>query len=154
MEVEVETHSPEETAALGKALAVYLKAGDVISLTGELGTGKTKFTQGLAEGLRVTQRVTSPTFAVLKEYPGSGITLYHFDAYRLNGEKDLIELGCEEYFYGDVVSVIEWGEKAGGLLPVDTLTVVFRYGDESADRLITLVFSDVRWQPVAEALLR
>ncbi|MFH1736621.1 MAG: tRNA (adenosine(37)-N6)-threonylcarbamoyltransferase complex ATPase subunit type 1 TsaE [Actinomycetota bacterium] len=154
MEVAVETHSPEETAALGKALAAYLKAGDVISLTGELGTGKTKFTQGLAEGLLITQRVTSPTFAVLKEYPGSSLKLYHFDAYRLDGEKDLVELGCEEYFYGDGVSVIEWGEKAGGLLPADALTVVFRYGDESADRLITLVFSDVRWQPVTEALQR
>lgn len=155
MEITVETHSPEETRALGQALAAYLRPGDVLSLVGELGTGKTRFTQGLAAGLNVADKVASPTFAILKEYTGGRLPLYHFDAYRLDKESDLAELGYEEYFYGEGVSVVEWGEKASGLMPDNALKVVFEQDEEDNDgRSVTFVFSDVRWQPVAEALAR
>lgn len=153
MEIKTETMSPSETGALGAHLARFLKPGDIISLTGDLGAGKTRFVQGLAVGLEIQDRVTSPTFAIIKEYMGGRFPLYHFDAYRLEGEKELADLGYEDYFYGDGVCAVEWGDKVAGLIPETALVInIEREGDDS--RRFTFIFKDIRWHGAAEALLR
>jgi len=120
----VKTNSPDETQELAILLSSYLKAGDVISLTGDLGAGKTCFTQGIAKGLEIKERITSPTFNLIKEYKNA-IPLYHFDVYRLNSVDELYDLGYEEYFYGEGVAVIEWGDKINSLLPESLLEIEF-----------------------------
>jgi len=119
---EVSTETPEETFTLARRLARHLHPGDVIALEGDLGAGKTTFTKGLAAGLGVEQMINSPTFTLMKAYRGR-LPFYHFDAYRLEGEEDL---GFEEYFYGEGVSVIEWASKLGDLLPEERLTIHIR----------------------------
>lgn len=121
----VMTNSAQETKELAKKLAPVLCGGDVISLTGDLGAGKTCFTQGLAQGLGIKEVVTSPTFNLIKEYPGR-LNFYHFDVYRLQSELELIYLGYEEYFFGEGVTVIEWGDKIVSLLPAEFLEIAFR----------------------------
>lgn len=107
------TATEEETRALGKQLASLMRSGDIVLISGELGAGKTRLVQGIAQGLGVTCQVTSPTFSLLKEYSGR-IPLYHFDLYRLT-PRDLPSLGLEEYLLGEGVVCIEWGERAAGL---------------------------------------
>lgn len=134
--LEIETTTPAETQRLAKALAVLLAEGDVISLTGDLGAGKTCFVKGLAAGLRIDISITSPTFNLIKEYRGR-MPLYHFDVFRLNGPEDLFDLGYEDYFYGTGVTVIEWGDKVERLLPPDHLEIEFhRLAGQNDRRLI------------------
>jgi tRNA threonylcarbamoyladenosine biosynthesis protein TsaE len=102
--------SVERTHALGRALGELAQAGDVVLLEGELGAGKTAFTQGIGLGLGVTATINSPTFTILKEYEGR-LTLYHFDLYRLDEPDELYELGFEDYFRGNGVCVVEWAER-------------------------------------------
>jgi tRNA threonylcarbamoyladenosine biosynthesis protein TsaE len=104
--------SPSETFRIGRILGETLKGGDCVALTGELGAGKTCFTQGIARGLGVPDAyvVTSPTFTLLNEYPGKDTALYHLDVYRLTGSADLAEMGYEEYLQGGGVMVIEWAD--------------------------------------------
>lgn len=118
------TSSPEETIQLGQFIGEILKAGSVIGLCGELGTGKTHLIKGLAKGLGVDRRyyVTSPSFTIINEYPGR-IPLNHIDLYRLEEIDEMQELGYEEYFYGDGVTAIEWAEKILSFLPEDRLMV-------------------------------
>ena len=153
MQVKTETVSSSETRALGTHLARFLKPGDIICLVGDLGAGKTCFVQGIAEGLGISERVTSPTFAIIKEYPDGGVPLYHFDAYRLEGEKDLAELGYEDYFFGEGICAVEWGDKVAGLIPDEALVIDIVRTDEDSRRF-TFSFKDVRWHGAAEALLR
>ncbi|MDR3295026.1 MAG: ribosomal protein S18-alanine N-acetyltransferase [Clostridiales Family XIII bacterium] len=116
-----------ETRAFGLELAGRASAGTVIALVGELGTGKTCLTAAIAEGLGVTAPVTSPTFALIHEYAGGRLPLYHFDVYRLAGPEDLYELGFEEYFYGNGVTVVEWADRVSDLLPEDAVVVRLEY---------------------------
>ncbi|MBE3555023.1 MAG: tRNA (adenosine(37)-N6)-threonylcarbamoyltransferase complex ATPase subunit type 1 TsaE [Thermicanus sp.] len=118
---EMISHSPEETRAIAQAFASFLQPGDVLSLVGDLGAGKTTFTQGLALGLGISGRVNSPTFTLVKEYEGR-LPLYHMDLYRLTGYE---ELGFDEYFYGTGVTVIEWPEVLGEELPQERLEISF-----------------------------
>jgi tRNA threonylcarbamoyladenosine biosynthesis protein TsaE len=104
------SESVERTNALGRALGELARAGDVILLEGELGAGKTAFTQGIGQGLGVAAAINSPTFTILKEYEGR-LALYHFDLYRLDEPDELYELGFEGYFSGDGVCVVEWAER-------------------------------------------
>lgn len=112
------SRNEEETINLGKKLAGSLKPGGVIALMGELGSGKTTLTKGIALGLGVksADSVISPSFVLVREYKGK-VPLYHFDLYRLNKIEDLEQLGYEEYFYGKGVTIVEWAEKAKSLLP-------------------------------------
>ncbi|HEB12361.1 MAG TPA: tRNA (adenosine(37)-N6)-threonylcarbamoyltransferase complex ATPase subunit type 1 TsaE [Actinobacteria bacterium] len=138
--MQLTTETEEETKTLAEGLAVALEAGDIISLTGDLGAGKTRFVQGLADGLGIKKPVTSPTFTIIKQYDDGRLPLYHFDVYRLNGPSDLRALGYEEYFFGDGITVIEWGDKINDLLPPDHLTIEFHRTTESVNRR-TLVFT-------------
>jgi len=120
----VRTRSREETAALGRALGSLLGPGDLVVLNGDLGAGKTLFAGGVGRGLGVGGPLPSPTFVLIREYRTGRVPLYHMDADRLD-EADLAELGCEEYFYGDGVTLIEWGERVASLLPAERLEVRF-----------------------------
>ena len=123
-----------ETKKFGFALAQELKAGDVIALSGDLGTGKTALTKYIAEALGVKEDVTSPTFTIIKEYKSGKLPLYHFDVYRLSGEEEVYELGFEEYFYGDGVCVIEWADKIKNMLPKNSTMIKISYGAGEFER--------------------
>ena len=120
------TYTPQETEIIGKVVGMHLKPGDVVSLFGELGAGKTCFTRGIACGLGIGNEVpiVSPSFTLINEYPGK-IPLYHFDLYRLDHIERIFDLGYQEYFYGNGVTVIEWGEKIVDFLPEEYLRVHF-----------------------------
>lgn len=122
------TNSPEETRAFGRRLAERLVPGTVVGLIGDLGSGKTCLVQAICEALKVTDPVTSPTFILINEYLGRDranqpLPIYHFDLYRLLGEEELLDLGSDDYFYGDGVCLVEWADMAGDLLP-DTFTSI------------------------------
>ncbi len=132
----IESRSPEETAAIGARLGERLASGAVVALTGELGAGKTCFTQGLARGLGVTARALSPTFVLINEYRGR-VPVHHVDAYRTESLTELLDLGLDELFAGDGVTIVEWADKLLPLLPPDTIHVhIEGVGDEP--RVITI----------------
>ena len=118
----IKTHSPEKTKQLGRTLGEVLKKGDLIALTGELGSGKTTMIQGICKGLEVQEKVTSPTFVLITTYQGR-IPVYHFDLYRLEGKDEFLNLGYEEYFYGEGVTLIEWSEKVREYLPAKRIEI-------------------------------
>ena len=120
--LEIYTRSAGETLDAGEALGGLLKQGDVIAFFGELGAGKTVFAQGIARGLQVREYVTSPTFTIINEYQGD-LPLYHFDVYRLEEPEEILELGHEEYFYGEGITVIEWAGKIKEYVPPGYLAV-------------------------------
>jgi len=129
--------SREQTLEMGRLIGEILERGDVVALIGELGSGKTCLTQGLAKGLGVEENVpvVSPTFTLINEYPGK-IPLIHLDVYRLSGPRDLEDMGYEEYFEGGGIIVIEWAEKIRDILPAKTLFVGMRYIDENTREMI------------------
>ncbi len=125
----VVTESPEETMTLAEKLGNIAQPGDVLTLEGDLGAGKTSFTKGFAKGLGVKRVVNSPTFTIIKEYKGR-IPLYHMDVYRMEDEME--DLGLEEYFYGDGATVIEWPSMIASQLPEDRLMIsLFHEGEMS-----------------------
>jgi tRNA threonylcarbamoyladenosine biosynthesis protein TsaE len=136
--------SPEETFRIGRFLADGLQAGDVIALIGELGSGKTCLTQGIARGVGVPEgyAVTSPTFTLINEYPGRQFPLYHLDVYRLAGYADLPEMGYDEYLSGRGVMVIEWAEKIREALPVSAVFVAITYIEEYIRKIEISGFPD------------
>jgi tRNA threonylcarbamoyladenosine biosynthesis protein TsaE len=120
------TNSEAETAALGASLADRLRGAGVVALTGELGTGKTAFIRGLARGLGIDARVTSPTFTIVNEYPGD-TPLFHFDMYRLASAGELIDIGWDDYLARGGVIAAEWSDVAPGLIPDDAARVGIEY---------------------------
>lgn len=129
------SNSPQETQTMAKKLASLIDEGDIVSLTGDLGAGKTCFVQGFAQALGIGSTIISPTFNLIREYSGR-IPLFHFDVYRLKTAQELVELGYEEYFFGKGVCVIEWGNKISELLPPDYLEIEFRREGEHTRQLI------------------
>ena len=119
----VETYSYMDTYKLGQEMAERAVPGQVICLTGDLGTGKTVFTQGFADGLGVRDYVDSPTFTIVKEYHDGRLPFYHFDVYRIGDASEMDEIGYEEYFYGDGVCIVEWGRLVEELLPEDCVFI-------------------------------
>ena len=119
----IETRSPEETFAVGKSLGEKAFPGQVLTLTGDLGVGKTVFTQGLAEGLGIEEPINSPTFTIVQEYHEGRLPLYHFDVYRIADVSEMDEIGYEENFFSDGVCLIEWGTLIEELLPDSTITI-------------------------------
>ena len=124
------TNSPEETEKIGAAIGKIIPAGTVLAYRGDLGAGKTAFTRGLAAGLGYKGRVTSPTFAIVNEYEGGRLPLFHFDMYRLNSADDLFDIGWEDYLSRGGVCAVEWSENVIDALPEDTVWVrIAREGD-------------------------
>jgi len=113
----VESFSPEDTYALGQIIGKEAVAGSVYTLVGDLGVGKTVFTQGLAEGLGIAEPVNSPTFTIVQVYEEGRLPFYHFDVYRIGDVSEMDEVGYEEYVYGDGVSLIEWANLIEEILP-------------------------------------
>ena len=130
------SNSPAETEALGEALAARLTAGTVVAFTGDLGAGKTAFTRGLARGLGVPDRVTSPTFTIVNEYEDGRLPLFHFDMYRLGSADELYDIGWEDYLARGGVCAVEWSENIADALEGDTVLVDLRRGAGDSERLI------------------
>ena len=130
------TNSPQETEAVGQALAEKLKPGTVIAYEGDLGAGKTAFTRGLARGLGAAERVTSPTYTIVNEYVSGRLPLFHFDMYRLGSSDELFDIGWEDYLQRGGVCAVEWSENVRDALE-DALTVrIEKTGEDS--RKITI----------------
>ena len=127
---EIRINSEYETRQFGEALARELKAGDILALVGDLGTGKTTLTKYIARELGIMQAITSPTFTIICEYTDGRLPLYHFDVYRLNSADEMLELGYEEYFFGDGVCIVEWADKIEELLPENTKTIYITYDEK------------------------
>ena len=119
-----ETEALEETFELGKKLGRMAQPGTIICLNGDLGTGKTVFTQGFAAGLDIAEPVSSPTFTIVQVYEEGRLPLYHFDVYRIGDPEEMEEIGYEDYFYGEGVSLIEWSELIGDLIPEEAMSVL------------------------------
>lgn len=113
----IETNSPQETKELGKEMAERAKPGDVFTLVGDLGVGKTVFTQGIAEGLGIDEPVNSPTFTIVQEYESGRMPFYHFDVYRIGDPEEMDEIGFDDYIYGDGLCLIEWADLIEEILP-------------------------------------
>ncbi len=133
------SHCEAETEDLGRRLAAALGPGAVVAYRGDLGMGKTAFTRGLALGLGYEGRVTSPTFTIVNEYEGTGLPLFHFDMYRLEGAEDLFDIGWEDYLDRGGVCAVEWSERVEEALPEDAVTVAIARCPENENwRVITM----------------
>ena len=132
------TNGPEETEALGARLARALEPGAVVAFTGDLGAGKTAFVRGLARGLGIPDRVTSPTFTIVNEYEGGRLPLFHFDMYRLGSADELFDIGWEDYLARGGVCAVEWSERMEELLEPGTIRVDLRRGEDEDRRVITV----------------
>lgn len=119
----IETNSPEETFALGQKLGEQAKAGQIYILNGDLGVGKTVFTQGIARGLGITEAVSSPTFTIVQVYEEGRLPFYHFDVYRIGDIEEMEEIGYDDYFFGNGVCMIEWAELIEELIPENSIHV-------------------------------
>ena len=134
------TNSPEETELLGEKLAKKLKGGEILAYRGDLGAGKTAFTRGLARGLGISDRVTSPTYTIVNEYEGGRLPLFHFDMYRLDSADDLFDIGWEDYLLRGGVCAVEWSENVPEAM-ADAITVEIRKISEN-DRQILIEGGD------------
>lgn len=113
----LESQSEEETFLIGMKLGQEAKAGDVFTLIGDLGVGKTVFTKGIGAGLGIVEDISSPTFTIIQQYDDGRIPLYHFDVYRIGDVEEMFELGYEDYFYGNGLTLIEWANLIEEILP-------------------------------------
>lgn len=142
------SHSPDDTIAFAEKVGSLLKGGDIIAYKGGMGAGKTTFTRGLCKGLGLPDEVTSPTFALVNEYRGEEITLYHFDMYRISGEGDLETTGFYDYISPESVIAVEWSENIEDCLPKDIIKIEIETTDEN-ERKIT-VFGDERFEDTGD----
>ena len=136
-----ETHSPEQTEAVGAALAQQLQPGTVLAYRGDLGAGKTAFTRGLARGLNAGEPVTSPTYTIVNEYLSGRIPLFHFDMYRLQSADDLFDIGWEDYLERGGVCAVEWSENVAEAMEDPITVTIEKIGEDS--RRITITGGDI-----------
>ena len=132
------TNSPRETEDTGAALAERLEPGTVVAFTGDLGAGKTAFVRGLARGLGIRERVTSPTFTIVNEYEGGRLPLFHFDMYRLGSADELFDIGWEDYLARGGVCAVEWSENIESALDAGCIRVDIRRGEADNQRRISI----------------
>ena len=118
-----ETRSPEETYELGRKIGLQARTGQVYTLTGDLGVGKTVFTQGVAAGLGITEPVSSPKFKIVQIYEEGRLPFYHFDVYRIGDIEEMEEIGYDDYFFGEGICLIEWAELIEEILPDDRISI-------------------------------
>jgi len=142
------SYDEETTQQLAEHIASYVKAGDVLTLSGDLGAGKTTFTKGFARGLGIKRAVSSPTFTIIKEYHGR-LPLYHMDAYRLEHSDE--DIGFDEYFYGEGVTVIEWASFIESFLPEERLAIAIQKGTET-ERKITFTAIGSHYEEIVRQL--
>ena len=140
MRYQYETTGFEQTGAIAQTLAKNAKAGEIYCLDGDLGTGKTVFAQGFARGLGILEPVNSPTFTIISEYEGGRLPFYHFDVYRIADPDEMDEIGYEDYFFGDGVTLVEWASLIEELLPPEAIRIRIEKNPEKGMdyRLITI----------------
>lgn len=136
------SHSVEETGTIAGKIAAIVRPGDIVLLSGDLGAGKTVFVKSFARYLGVQEEITSPTFALLKEYESGHLPVFHFDAYRLENIKAFEEMGFPEYLFGRGVSIIEWGDKIAGILKPDYLAITIELVDETTRAMVITAHGD------------
>ena len=119
----IETHDPEETFEVGRTIGMNAKPGQIYTLTGDLGVGKTVFTPGVAAGLGITEPVNSPTFTIIQEYEDGRLPFYHFDVYRIGDLEEMEEIGYDDYFFGQGICLIEWADLIEEILPEKLIKV-------------------------------
>ncbi|MBM7646583.1 tRNA threonylcarbamoyladenosine biosynthesis protein TsaE [Scopulibacillus daqui] len=141
--------TPDETMALAEKLAEHLTPGDVLTLSGDLGAGKTTFTKGIAKGLGIKDVINSPTFTIIKEYHGGKMPLYHMDVYRINSDEDL---GFDEYLDGDGITVVEWADNIASWLPDHLLKVEIEHLGETK-RKVSLFPVGERFEQICKELM-
>ena len=139
------TSAPEATQALAAVLAELVVAGDLVVLAGEMGAGKTAFAQGFARGLGVTERVTSPTFTIVREYAGDPLALHHLDVYRLDQLREVVELGVAEMLDEAAVMLVEWGDAVLPALGDQYLEIRIGFGPDDDDRRLEFTVRGARW---------
>jgi len=144
----------EETFRIGELIGARVNSGDIICLIGELGTGKTHLTKGIAKGLDIKDHVTSPTFTIVNEYIGR-LPMYHFDVYRVNDPGEIEAIGFDEYIFSDAVSIIEWANYIEELIPPNNLAITIEKNSELGDnyRKITTKYTDKRYDYIKEIKL-
>ena len=130
----------EDTKKTGIEIGRRVKAGTVIALSGDLGTGKTALTKAVAEGLGVKEVITSPTFNIVKQYETGRLPLYHFDVYRIGDVDEMYELGYEEFFFGSGVSIVEWADLIEDIIPEDAERIEIEYGEKEGERIYKCTF--------------
>ena len=140
----VESNAPEDTFAIGERMGEMCRSGQIYTLNGELGTGKTVFTQGFARGLGITGPVNSPTFTILQIYEEGRMPFYHFDVYRIGDVEEMEEIGCEDCFYGEGVCLIEWAELIQEILPEQYVKVTITKNLEKGFDYRRLVMEEVK----------
>lgn len=138
-----ETSGREETLKIGEMIGQKVIPGNVITIDGDLGVGKTVLAQGIAKGLGITDNVVSPTFTIIQEYTDGRIPLYHFDVYRIEDPDEMYEVGYEEYFYGDGVCVIEWAELIKELLPKECIMIKITKNPEKGFDVRTITIEGI-----------
>ena len=136
--MEYRTKTPAETETVGETLAAALGPGAVVAFTGDLGAWKTAFVRGLARGLGIGERVTSPTFTIVNEYEGWRLPLFHFDMYRLSSSDELFDIGWEDYLARGGVCAVEWSENVDDALEGAVIRVDIRRGESDGERIITV----------------
>lgn len=152
MDYKITTYSEEETIELAQNFESEKFPNMVICLMGDLGSGKTSFTKGFAHAMGIKEEITSPTFNIIKEYNSGDIPLYHMDVYRLDGKVD--ELGIEEYFTKEGITIIEWADMIEDYLPEDRLEIKIKHSVEDEDkRIITITPYGYEYEDVCEAVL-
>ena len=141
----------DETFKIGELIGTLVNSGDIICLIGDLGTGKTHLTKGIAKGLEIEDHITSPTFTIVNEYKGR-LRLYHFDVYRVNDPDEISAIGFDEYIFSDAVSIIEWANYIEELIPSYNLTITIKKLPEFGDdyRKIDIQYSDKRYDYIKE----
>ena len=141
----VETFSADETYEYGRKMGAEAQPGDVYCLTGDLGVGKTVFTQGFAAGLGVREPVSSPTFTIVQEYEGEKMPFYHFDVYRIGDAEEMEEIGFEDYVYGQGVCLIEWANLIREILPEDFMGILIEKDMEKGFDSEVYVCEEIRY---------
>jgi len=143
----------KKTEELGETLGKLLNGGEIICMTGDLGAGKTTLSQSIAKGLDINDYVTSPTFTIINEYYGRH-PLYHFDVYRINDVDEMYDLGYEDYFYGDGITIIEWANIIEDILPKERLNIDIKRGDYADSREVQIYGYGKKYEGIVEDLKR
>ena len=136
----IETNSMEQTMDFARKLAAHAEPGGLYLLSGNLGTGKTVFAKGFAEGLGIDECVNSPTFTIMQTYDGGRLPFYHFDVYRVSDPDELFNIGIDEYFFGEGVCIVEWADLILDILPESTKYIYLAYGENEGERVYKCTF--------------
>lgn len=149
----IESNNEQETKSLGKKLAKYMKKGDIIVLSGELGSGKTKFVEGFLSFYNLQDEISSPTFTIVNEYINENTSIFHFDVYRLSDSSEFYAIGGEEYFEKGIC-LIEWGELISDILPKNRIDIKFKRDTINSDkRIIDIIFQGDKYKTLINNLI-